>query len=113
MPHRPDALTCRRGTVAQVGRNLLDLESLSFQAGGHLMANKRCQLPPNSFRTQKKGYEEVHVPALKHKPFADGEELMPIEKLPAWAHAAFSGMKTLNRVQSRVHKCALPPWRPS
>ena len=33
------------------------------------MANKRCQLPSGSFRQSKKGYEEVHVPALKSKPF--------------------------------------------
>lgn len=33
------------------------------------MANKRCQLPSGSFRQTKKGYEEVHVPALKPKPF--------------------------------------------
>ena len=46
------------------------------------MANKRCQLPDGSFRKQKKGYEEVHVPALKPKPFADDEKLVNIEKLP-------------------------------
>lgn len=37
------------------------------------MANKRCQLPDGSFRKQRKGYEEVHVPALKPKPFAEDE----------------------------------------
>ena len=37
------------------------------------MANKKCQLPDGSFRKQKKGYEEVHVPALKPKAFKDGE----------------------------------------
>ena len=33
------------------------------------MANKRCQLPSGSFRQTKKGYEEIHVPAQKSKPF--------------------------------------------
>lgn len=37
------------------------------------MANKRCQLPDGSFRRQRKGYEEVHVPALKPKPFGSEE----------------------------------------
>ena len=37
------------------------------------MANKRCQLPDGSFRKQRKGYEEVHVPALKSKPYETGE----------------------------------------
>ena len=40
-----------------------------FNEGSHFMANKRCQLPGGSFRQTKKGYEEVHVPALKPKPF--------------------------------------------
>ena len=68
------------------------------------MANKKCALPPGSFRTQRKGYEEVHIPALKPKVFDDDEALVPIESLPEWAQPAFSGMKTLNRVQSKVHK---------
>ena len=48
---------------------MLDLEDLVFTDGSHFMANKRCQLPGGSFRQTKKGYEEVHVPALKPKPF--------------------------------------------
>ncbi|KPP72642.1 U5 small nuclear ribonucleoprotein 200 kDa helicase-like [Scleropages formosus] len=54
-------------------RQLLDLEDLAFSQGSHFMANKRCQLPDGSFRKQRKGYEEVHVPALKPKPFAEDE----------------------------------------
>ena len=45
-----------------------------FAVGSHLMANKRCQLPEGSYRKQRKGYEEVHVPALKPKPF-DADEV--------------------------------------
>ena len=44
---------------ARVGQTLVDLEALSFEQGGHLMSNKKCALPPGSFRTQRKGYEEV------------------------------------------------------
>lgn len=54
-------------------KQLLDLEDLAFSQGSHFMANKRCQLPDGSFRKQRKGYEEVHVPALKPKPFGDEE----------------------------------------
>lgn len=54
-------------------RKVLDLEDLTFKDGSHLMANKRCQLPDGSFRKQRKGYEEVHVPALKPKPYETGE----------------------------------------
>jgi hypothetical protein len=60
------------------------------------------------FRKQKKGYEEVHVPALKPKPFAADEDLVPIEKLPAYAQPAFEGFKALNRIQSRLYKVLVP-----
>ncbi len=56
------------------------------------------------FRKQKKGYEEVHVPALKPKPFAADENLVPIESLPMFAQPAFEGFKALNRIQSRLYK---------
>ena len=52
---------------------MLDLEDLTFKDGSHLMANKKCQLPDGSYRKQRKGYEEVHVPALKAKPMKDNE----------------------------------------
>lgn len=54
-------------------RQVLDLEDLVFTQGSHFLANKRCQLPDGSFRRQRKGYEEVHVPALKPKPFGSEE----------------------------------------
>ncbi|XP_033632749.1 U5 small nuclear ribonucleoprotein 200 kDa helicase-like [Asterias rubens] len=86
---------------------MLDIDDLVFAQGGHLMANKRCQLPDGSFRKQRKGYEEVHVPALKPKPFDDAESLVPIERLPKYAQPAFEGFKSLNRIQSRLYKSAL------
>jgi len=52
---------------------MIDLEDLVFTQGSHLMANKMCQLPDGSFRSQKKGYEEVYVPALKPKVYAADE----------------------------------------
>lgn len=45
-------------------------------------------LPEGTWRALKKGYEEVHVPAIKHIPDAD-ERLVEIEELPAWTHKAF------------------------
>ncbi len=43
----------------------MDLDAVAFHDGAHLMANKRCELPAGSWRAQKKGYEEIHVPAAK------------------------------------------------
>ncbi|CAF92185.1 unnamed protein product, partial [Tetraodon nigroviridis] len=88
-------------------RQLLDLDDLAFTQGSHFMANKRCQLPDGSFRKQRKGYEEVHVPALKAKPFAENEALVAIDKLPKYAQAAFEGFKTLNRIQSKLFKTSM------
>ncbi|XP_055517961.1 U5 small nuclear ribonucleoprotein 200 kDa helicase [Leucoraja erinacea] len=88
-------------------RQVLDLEDLAFAQGSHLMANKRCQLPDGSFRKQRKGYEEVHVPALKPKPFNSEEQLIPVEKMPKYTQAAFEGFKTLNRIQSKLCKAAM------
>lgn len=91
----------------QASRKVLDLNELSFSQGSHLMSNKRCELPDGSFRTQKKSYEEIYIPPLKPRPFADGEKLIPISELPKWAQPAFDGYKSLNRIQSRLCDSAL------
>lgn len=52
------------------------------------------------------GYEEVHVPATRHKPFGEKERLRDISELPSWAQPAFEGMKSLNRIQSAVYDTA-------
>lgn len=88
-------------------RKQIDLDELTFGQGSHLMSNKSCTLPSGSYRKQKKSYEEVHVPALKPKPFEDGEKLMPIEELPEFARNAFHGYKSLNRIQSKLCQSAL------
>ena len=61
----------------------------------------------NCFFSGASGYEEVHVPALKAKPFESNEALVPIGSLPKWAQPAFEGFKELNRIQSRLYKTAL------
>ncbi|XVF24492.1 hypothetical protein REPUB_Repub13aG0132700 [Reevesia pubescens] len=88
-------------------RQLLDLDSLAFEQGGLLMANKKCDLPVGSYRHHSKGYEEVHVPALKSKPLEPNERLVKISEMPEWAQPAFKGMQQLNRVQSKVYETAL------
>lgn len=79
----------------------LDLESLQFTQGSHLMTNKRCELPEKSWRAQKKGYEEVHVPAVRPI-LSSSEKLVEVSSLPEWSREAFTGIKTLNRIQSRM-----------
>jgi pre-mRNA-splicing helicase BRR2 len=94
-------------SVGQQQRQDLDLERISFNQGGLLMANKKCVLPEGSYRNQHKGYEEVHVPALKPRPLAPDEKLIKISSMPDWAQPAFENMTQLNRVQSKVYETAL------
>ncbi|KAJ3184262.1 DEIH-box ATPase [Geranomyces variabilis] len=90
-------------SAAVVPRATLDIDSLTFHQGGHLMSNKKCTLPQGTFKREKKGYQEVHVPAPKTSPMKDGEKLVDISELPAWAQGGFAGARTLNRIQSRIY----------
>ncbi|KAJ8602966.1 hypothetical protein CTAYLR_001574 [Chrysophaeum taylorii] len=98
------AAAAARGSAPE---RTLDLAQLAFQRGGHVMTNKRCELPPKSWRAQKKGYEEVHVPAVRNAAAIAAIPLRPIDSLPEWARAAFDGMKTLNPVQSKAYDAAM------
>ncbi|KAF2353766.1 DEAD/DEAH box helicase domain [Trinorchestia longiramus] len=93
----------------QVGgeREVLDLESLVFITGSHFNSNKKCHLPEGSTRQTKAGYDEIHVPALKPKPFGADEKLVPITSLPNYAQPAFDGYKNLNRIQSKLYEASL------
>ena len=48
-------------------------------------------------------YEEVHVPALAHKPFGKDEKLKQIKELPEWTQAAFRYSRTQMIIRSTVH----------
>ena len=84
---------------------VLDLGNLAFDEGSHLMSNKKCELPKGSYRAQKKGYDEVHVPAVEAVRI-EGEKLVELTELPDWAQQAFKGMTKLNRVQSKMYEAA-------
>jgi pre-mRNA-splicing helicase BRR2 len=102
----PSTMTLPSGSVVQPQR-IIDLESMAFAQGGHLMSNKKCKLPEGSFKRSKKGYEEIHVPRPKQRPAAEENELIPVSSLPDWARAAFGPKTThLNRVQSKVYPVA-------
>ncbi|THH20310.1 hypothetical protein EW146_g1011 [Bondarzewia mesenterica] len=100
----PKTATLAPGSTLQP-KKTVDLESMAFSQGGHLMSNKKCKLPEGSFKRAKKGYEEIHVPAPKQKTTA-ASDLVPISDLPAWVQGAFPGTKSLNRVQSKLYPVA-------
>eukprot|EP01129_Flabellula_baltica_P012165 TRINITY_DN5448_c0_g2_i1.p1 TRINITY_DN5448_c0_g2~~TRINITY_DN5448_c0_g2_i1.p1 ORF type:complete len:2132 (-),score=479.57 TRINITY_DN5448_c0_g2_i1:7-6402(-) len=81
----------------------IDLDELSFKQGGHLMSNKRCKLPEGSYQNIHTGYQEVIIPAPVAPKFDQNEVLVKITELPEWSHAAFAGMESLNRIQSKVY----------
>ncbi|KAG6914415.1 hypothetical protein DXG01_000484, partial [Tephrocybe rancida] len=102
-PEVPKTATLAPGSTVQPKRTV-DLESMAFSQGGHLMSNKKCKLPDGSFKRAKKGYEEIHVPAPKKKEPVAGD-LVPIASLPPWAREAFT-VSHLNPVQSKVFPIA-------
>lgn len=79
----------------------LDLESLTFSQGSHIMSNKKVELPKGSFEITKKDYEEWHIPAMKATN-AGTAKLKPISSMPGWTQSAFK-MKTFNRMQTQVY----------
>jgi len=91
----------RPGEAAAAAERILDLEGLQFSQGSHLMMNRSCELPDKTRRIQKKGYEEVHVPAVRPI-ISSSERLTEITDLPEWARPAFPGISTLNRIQSKM-----------
>lgn len=92
-----------------VSRKIVDLDSVQFQSGGHMMSNKVCELPENSVRQQKKGYDEVFIPSLIPDKGQEGQ-LVSIKSLPEWAQPPFQGgsrsVTHLNRVQSKIFQSA-------
>ncbi|KDQ53780.1 hypothetical protein JAAARDRAFT_136540 [Jaapia argillacea MUCL 33604] len=100
----PKTATLAPGTTP-LPKRTVDLESMAFTQGGHLMSNKKCKLPEGSFKRAKKGYEEIHVPAPKKKP-GDERERVLIADMPAWTREAFPGYDKLNPVQSKLYPTA-------
>ena len=89
----------------------LDLRSLEFAAGGHLMSKNALHLPEGTNRVLKPGWEEIHVPAAANK-YSDAEylsshRLVSVEEMPEWFRPGFEGVSKLNLVQSEVYECAM------
>lgn len=83
----------------------LDLESLAFKKGGHLMTVRDCKLPEGSEHIENKDYDEWHIPAVKA--IASGKDkTISIQSLPNWCQPVFPGTRHLNRMQSSVFPCA-------
>ncbi|XP_038704664.1 DExH-box ATP-dependent RNA helicase DExH12-like [Tripterygium wilfordii] len=79
---------------------------MTFAKQNRKRIDKKCDLPAGSYGHHSKGYEEVHVPALKPR-VVEGEKFVRISEMPEWAQPAFKGMTQLNRVQSKVYETAL------
>ena len=87
-------------------RRLINLDSLVFDQGNHLMTNPNVKLPQGSTKRTFKGYEEIHVPAPTRKAGADEPKNIPISDMPEWAREPFRSSKELNRIQTRCFPTA-------
>ncbi|WVQ83790.1 hypothetical protein IAT38_005934 [Cryptococcus sp. DSM 104549] len=108
----PSTATIQPGTIAQP-RRTIDIDSLIFTEGGHLMSRKKVKLPEGSFKRQFKGYEEIHVPEPKRREVVPGE-LVPVSRMPEWTWPVWASVKTtqLNTIQSKVFPIAFETNEP-
>jgi pre-mRNA-splicing helicase BRR2 len=88
------------------GKTLLELDNLVFPNGGHFLASKRCDLPEGTRKEDKKGYQEIHIPAAK-PPLEESESAVLVESMPDFAQPAFSKYRRLNLIQSRLYEPCL------
>eukprot|EP00834_Sanchytrium_tribonematis_P004560 NODE_232_length_12051_cov_1.040997.p1 type:complete len:1780 gc:universal NODE_232_length_12051_cov_1.040997:10578-5239(-) len=76
----------------------LDFNDFIFKDRGHFQANKNCKLPQGSYKKQKQGYEEIHIPMKEHE--RENIHHIPIVDLPIWAQPCFPSMTHLNTIQT-------------
>ncbi|CRG92091.1 pre-mRNA-splicing helicase BRR2 [Talaromyces islandicus] len=108
LPAGPDGAQPQEAKAPSGGlmpTRLVNLESLKFDQGNHLMTNPNVKLPQGSTKRTFKGYEEIHVPPPKAK-FDPGEKNLPATELPEWARVGFGSSKELNRVQTKCYPAA-------
>lgn len=108
----PKKATLAPGSVAQPQR-VIDIDSLVFSEGGHLMSRKKVKLPEGSFKRQFKGYEEIHVPEPKRRELQPGE-LVPVTAMPDWTQPVWQSVNAtkLNPIQSKVYPIAFETNEP-
>lgn len=108
----PSTATLAPGSVAQPQR-VIDIDSLIFTEGGHLMSRKKVKLPEGSFKRQFKGYEEIHVPEPKRREPVAGE-LVDVTSMPDWTQPVWNSVnaKRLNTIQSKVFPIAFESDEP-
>jgi pre-mRNA-splicing helicase BRR2 len=88
-------------------RQVLDLEALQFEGGGHYLATKSVRLPAETFKRHGKGYEEVCNPPSHLRLHADN----PIQPLDRYSVECLE--PTYSCVVNTVHGCSLAMFRPS
>ena len=83
----------------------LNLSDLAFAEGSHVMSSK-VVVPLGTQKLQKKGYEEIVVPAPVRREFDTDTRPVAVASMRPWMQAAF-GVPSLNLVQSRVYDTAV------
>jgi hypothetical protein len=102
------ALGLQKGKVSQAAQPDNWRDNLAAEGTTSELLEKRG-LPTGTERTVHQGYEEVFMPASKRlgSQLDEGEALVDVTvSLEPWAQKAFKGIKTLNRIQSKVFPTA-------
>lgn len=89
---------------------IVDLDSMSFDQGSHLMTNTKIKLPQGSYQQNKKLYDVISIPPPSPPPSLEecNEKLVSISELPEWTRCVFPSSETssLNRIQSKIFPLA-------
>jgi pre-mRNA-splicing helicase BRR2 len=94
----------RMKEIEAMPKNIIDLKHLEFESSGHTMTNQKVILPLGSSRESKPGYEEVFVPSVTRE--KQSIPKIPVSSMPPLYQPAFSRIKELNEVQSKVYDSA-------
>jgi pre-mRNA-splicing helicase BRR2 len=101
---------------SEKSKTSIELETLEFRNGGHFISNSDWKLRKGAKYINKKGYQEIFVPAIQSIP--KNHKLISISELPKWTHAVFKTkateddpdnkdeIKVLNHIQTKCYNCA-------
>jgi hypothetical protein len=77
---------------SEKSKTSIELETLEFRNGGHFISNSDWKLRKGAKYINKKGYQEIFVPAIQSIP--KNHKLISISELPKWTHAVFKTKAT-------------------
>jgi len=87
-------------------KKVVDLESLAFSRGNHVLTATHVNLPEGTTRRVLKSWEEIRIKAPTPKHSANEPPDKLTSDLPAWARIGFGSSQKLNRIQTACYPTA-------